>query len=133
VLTFFAQDARHATLCYSNADIAKADQAHEIIRFCEFWQRTGGQQPRLLVFDSTLTTHAELAELDDRGISFIALRRRGGTLMDQVAKLPDEAWSAVRLPPYTPRWNGKLERFCVTTNTTGGAIVEVKPIGVVLH
>ena len=39
VLTFFAQDATHATLCYSNADIAKADQAHEIIRFCEFWQQ----------------------------------------------------------------------------------------------
>jgi len=97
VLTFFAQDAKHATLCYSNADLAKADQAHEIIRFCEFWQRTSGQQPRLLVFDSTLTTHAELVELDDRGIGFITLRRRGGTLMDQVAKLPQEAWTAVRL------------------------------------
>ncbi len=97
VLTFFAQDAKHATLCYSNADIAKADQAHEIIRFCEFWQRSSGQQPRLLVFDSTLTTHAELAELDDQGIGFITLRRRGGTLMNQIAKLPQEAWSAVRL------------------------------------
>jgi transposase len=97
VLSFFAQDAQHATLCYANADLSKADQAHEIIRFCEFWQRSSGQQPRLLVFDSTLTTHAELAELDDRGIGFITLRRRGGTLMDQVAKLPPEAWSAVRL------------------------------------
>ncbi|MCA1698245.1 MAG: hypothetical protein LC790_04800 [Actinobacteria bacterium] len=97
VLTFFAQDAKHATLCYSNADIAKADQAHEIIRFCEFWQRSSGHKPGLLVFDSTLTTHAELVELDDRGIGFITLRRRGGTLMDQVAKLPDHAWSPVRL------------------------------------
>jgi transposase len=97
VLTFFAQDATHATLCYSNADISKADQAHEIIRFCEFWQRSGGHKPRLLVFDSTLTTHAELVELDDREIGFITLRRRGGTLMDQVAKLPQDVWSAVRL------------------------------------
>jgi transposase len=97
VLTFFAQDAKHATLCYSNADLAKADQAHEIIRFCEFWQTASGHKPRLLVFDSTLTTHAELAELDDQRIAFITLRRRGGTLMDQVAKLPQDAWSAVRL------------------------------------
>ncbi len=97
VLTFFAQDATHATLCYANTDIAKADQAHEIIRFCEFWQQSAGQKPGLLVFDSTLTTHAELAELDDRGIGFITLRRRGGTLMDQVAKLPQDAWQAVRL------------------------------------
>jgi hypothetical protein len=97
VLTFFAQDGRHATLCYANTDINKAEQAHEIIRFCEFWQRSSGQQPGLLVFDSTLTTHAELAELDDRGIGFITLRRRGGTLMDQVAKLPADDWAPVRL------------------------------------
>lgn len=97
VLTFFAQDGRHATLCYANTDINKADQAHEIIRFCEFWQASSGQQPRLLVFDSTLTTHAELAELDDRGIGFITLRRRGSTLMAQVAALPPDAWAPVRL------------------------------------
>ena len=97
VLTFFAQDSRHATLCYANTDINKADQAHEIINFCEFWQASSGQTPRLLVFDSTLTTHAELAELDDRGIGFITLRRRGGTLMQQVAALPPDAWQPVRL------------------------------------
>lgn len=97
VLTFFAQDSRHATLCYANTDINKADQAHEIINFCEFWQRSSGQTPRLLVFDSTLTTHAELAELDDRAIGFITLRRRGATLMQQVAALPPDAWQPVRL------------------------------------
>jgi transposase len=97
VLTFFAQDSEQATLCYANADLAKAEQAHEIIRFCEFWQRTSGQKPGLLVFDSTLTTHAELAELDERGIGFITLRRRGGNLIKQLEALPAEAWSAVRL------------------------------------
>jgi transposase len=97
VLTFFAQDSSHATLCYANTDINKAEQAHEIIRFCEFWHASSGQTPGLLVFDSTLTTHAELAELDDRGIGFITLRRRGGTLMNQVAALPADAWAPVRL------------------------------------
>ena len=97
VLSFFAQDGEHSTLCYANADIAKSEQAHEIIRFCEFWQDSTGQQPGLLVFDSQLTTHAELAALDDQGIAFITLRRRGSTLMSQVAALPDDAWQAVRL------------------------------------
>jgi transposase len=97
VLTFFAQDALNATLCYANTDITKAEQSHEIIRFCEFWQQSAGQNPGLLVFDSTLTTHAELAELDDQGIGFITLRRRGGTLMNQVAALPADAWQATRL------------------------------------
>jgi transposase len=97
VLSFFAQDGEHSTLCYANADIAKAEQAHEIIRFCEFWQQASGQQPGLLVFDSQLTTHAELAALDEQNIAFITLRRRGATLMTQVAALPDDAWQPVRL------------------------------------
>ena len=97
VLTFFAQDGEHSTLCYANADIAKAEQSHEIARFCEFWHERTGQRPGLLVFDSQLTTHAELAALDGQGIGFITLRRRGKALMDQVAALPDDTWQPVRL------------------------------------
>jgi hypothetical protein len=97
VLSFFAQDGEHATLCYANADIATGEQSHEIIRFCEFWAQRTGQPPGLLVFDSQLTTHAELAELDDRGIGFITLRRRGSALMDQLGALPADAWQPVRL------------------------------------
>jgi len=97
VLTFFAQDGDTATLCYANADLSKAEQSHEIIRFCEFWENTTGQKPGLLVFDSTLTTHAELAELDEQGIGFITLRRRGGNIIKDIEALPDSAWSAVRL------------------------------------
>jgi transposase len=97
VLTFFAQDGDTATLCYANADLSKAEQPHEIIRFCEFWHTTTGQQPGLLVFDSTLTTHAQLAELDEQGIGFITLRRRGGNIIKQIEALPDSAWTPVRL------------------------------------
>jgi hypothetical protein len=97
VLSFFAQDGEHATLCYANADIAKHEHPHEIARFCEFWQQSTGQQPGLLVFDSQLTTHAELAALDAQGIGFITLRRRGSALMAQVAELPDDVWQPVRL------------------------------------
>jgi transposase len=97
VLTFFAQDGETATLCYANADLTKAEQSHEIIRFCEFWQTTSGQKPGLLVFDSTLTTHAELAELDEQDIGFITLRRRGGNIIKSIQALPDSAWTPVRL------------------------------------
>ena len=97
VLSFFAQDGQTATLCYANADLSKAEQSHEIIRFCEFWQRTTAQKPGLLVFDSTLTTHAELAELDEQDIGFITLRRRGGNIIKQIEALPEDAWSALRL------------------------------------
>ncbi len=97
VLTFFAQDGDTATLCYANADLSKAEQSHEIIRFCEFWQTATGHKPGLLVFDSTLTTHSELAELDEQDIGFITLRRRGPNIIKQIEALPDSAWTPVRL------------------------------------
>lgn len=97
VLTFFAQDGERSTLCYANADVAKTEQAHEVARFCEFWHTTTGALPRLLVFDSQLTTHQELVALDEQGIGFITLRRRGATLMKTVDALPPEAWQPVRL------------------------------------
>jgi hypothetical protein len=97
VLTFFAQDGDTHTLCYANADLAKTEHADAIIGFCDFWQAATGEDPGLLVFDSQLTTHAKLAELDDRDIKFITLRRRSGRLMSDLARLPDDAWQPVRL------------------------------------
>jgi transposase len=129
VLTFFAQDGKHATLCYANADIPKAEQAHEIIRFCEFWQTRTGQQPGLLVFDSQLTTHSELAALDERGIGFITLRRRGAALMDQVAALPDDAWQPVRLQRPGKRRDVTVAEMQATINTRSLRQLAVKGLG----
>lgn len=129
VLTFFAQDGEHATLCYANADIAKGEQSHEIIRFCEFWQQRTGQQPGLLVFDSQLTTHAELATLDQQGIGFITLRRRGSTLMNQVAALPDDAWQPVRLERPGKRRDVTVAEMQATINKRNFRQLAVRGLG----
>ncbi len=97
VLTFFAQDGEQHTLCYANADLAKAEQAREIVRFCEFYEQAAGEPPGLLVFDQRLTTYAQLCELDRRRIGFITLRKRGKKLLSELAALPPERWQPVRL------------------------------------
>jgi transposase len=129
VLSFFAQDGEHATLCYANADIAKGEQAHEIIRFCEFWTQSTGQQPGLLVFDSQLTTHAELAALDEQQIGFITLRRRGATLMQTVADLPDDAWQAVRLERPGKHRDVTVAELQVTIETRSFRQLAVRGLG----
>jgi transposase len=129
VLTFFAQDGEHTTLCYANADIAKAQQSHEIIRFCEFWQQRTGQPPGLLVFDSQLTTHAELAALDEQGIGFITLRRRGSALMNQVAALPDSAWQPVRLERPGKRRDVTVAEMQATIERRGLRQLAVRGLG----
>jgi transposase len=97
VLVFLAQDAEGRAFCYSNADLRKGEEAEEIFRFITFWQRVHKTLPRQLVFDSRLTTHANLARLDTMGIAFITLRRRSAPLLKEIAALPRSAWRTVEL------------------------------------
>ena len=97
ILVFLAQDAGGHCFCYSNADLRKGEEADEIFRFVDFWKRHHGTRPRHLVFDSRLTTYANLAQLDEMGILFITLRRRSAKLLQGIAGLPRSAWRTVEL------------------------------------
>jgi hypothetical protein len=97
VLTFFAQDASTHNLVFANADISKANQAREVIAFCEHWRSLTGTDPGLLVFDQKLTTQAVLAELDQRGVTFMTLRMRSPALIRHIDQLDPKAWKTVRL------------------------------------
>jgi hypothetical protein len=97
VLAFLAQDAGRRVFCYANAEIRKADQADEILRFVEFWQARTGKLPEELIFDSKLTTYANLDTLNRLGIGFITLRRRSASLLDELAAAPASAWRRIEL------------------------------------
>jgi hypothetical protein len=98
VLAFLARDAGGNVFCYSNADIRKGEEADEVLRFVRFWEQRYGERPRHLVFDSKLTTHANLSRLHtERHVTFITLRRRSPALMAQIATLPRSAWRTVHL------------------------------------
>src|SRR6266571_1396960 len=97
VLTFLAQDADAQLFCYSNADLRKGEEAEEVLRFVHFWEKHHGGRPKQLVFDSKLTTYANLSKLNDMGINFITLRRRSPQLAAEVATLPRSAWRVVTL------------------------------------
>ena len=97
ILVFLAQDASAQVFCYANADIRKGEEADEIFRFIDFWERQHGKAPQHLVFDSKLTTYAGLDRLEAAGITFITLRRRSPKLLAEVADLPASAWRTVEL------------------------------------
>ena len=97
ILAFLAQDEQSRSFCYSNADLRKGEEADEIFAFIKFWKKAHGSQPRHLVFDSKLTTHANLAQLDQMGIEFITLRRRSPKLLQEVYLLARSAWRRVEL------------------------------------
>lgn len=101
ILVFLARDAEQRVLCYGNAGIPKAEQADEILRFVEFWKRQTGRAPAELVFDSQLTTYANLSRLDRQGIRFITLRRRSRKMLGEIFSQPASAWRRITLDSLT--------------------------------
>lgn len=92
VQTFFAHDHENHVFCYANANLTRTEQAAEVMRFVEFWNALAGEDPQWLYFDSKLTTYAELSRLNERGIHFATIRRRGPALLKRLAKRASEDW-----------------------------------------
>ncbi len=119
ILTFLAQDADGHAFCYANADLRKGEESEEIFRFISFWEKTHGERPRHLVFDSQLTTYANLARLEKMDITFMTLRRRSAALLKEVMLLPRSAWRTIELD--VPARKYRTPRVFEQTITLAGA------------
>jgi len=97
ILVFLAQEAESQVVCYSCADVPKREQPDQVLRFVEFWRKETGKFPEELVFDSKLTTFANLSRLNQQGITFMTLRRRSPGLRRQVLNTPRSVWRTVHL------------------------------------
>ncbi len=97
VLAFVAQDCETRVFCYANSDLRKEQQNDEILRFVEFWEKRTGRLPQELVFDSKLTTYANLNELNNMGIDFITLRRRSERILEDLRQIPGSTWRQIQL------------------------------------
>jgi hypothetical protein len=92
ILTFFAQEQKSRVLCYANANLTREDQPGELMRFVAFWNEITGQNPQWLYFDSKLAPYAELSRLNERGIWFVTIRRRGAAILRRLSKRPSADW-----------------------------------------
>jgi hypothetical protein len=119
ILVFLAQDSDNRAFCYSNADLRKGEEAEAVFHFIDFWVRTHGHTPRHLVFDSRLTTYANLVRLDQQGIAFITLRRRSPQLLKEIVSLPRSAWRRIELDVPTRKYQTPRV-FDQTVHLAGG-------------
>jgi hypothetical protein len=116
ILTFLARDAEQRVICYARAGIAKAEQPNEILRFVDFWKQHTGSLPAELVFDSKLTTYAQMDILNQRDIHFITLRRRTRKMLGDIWSRPASAWQRITLPALTRQYRTPKvldERICL--------------------
>jgi hypothetical protein len=97
LLAFVAQDADTHVFCYGNAQVRKENQNDEVLRFARYWKQRTGHWPHELIFDSKLTTYANLGWLAEQDIDFITLRRRSADMLAEVDTWPDSAWRRISL------------------------------------
>jgi hypothetical protein len=97
VLAFIAQEEENQVFCYTNADLRKEEQNDEVLQFVEFWKERTGKVPEELIFDSRLTTYANLDKLNEMNIKFMTLRRRSKKLLNELHELPLSAWNRIQL------------------------------------
>jgi hypothetical protein len=97
LLAFIAQEEENQVFCYTNADLRKDEQNDEVLQFVKFWKERTGKVPEELIFDSRLTTYANLNKLDEMGIKFMTLRRRTSKLLAELHNLPLSAWRKIEL------------------------------------
>jgi hypothetical protein len=97
ILAFLAQDGDKRFFCYANTDLRKNEQVDEVLQFVKFWKQRTGVVPGELIFDSKLTTYANLSKLNRQHVNFITLRRRDRKLMDRIAARPSSSWKRIEL------------------------------------
>lgn len=93
IQSFFAQEHENRVFCYANANLTRDEQPGEVLRFVEFWHGLTGHDPEWLYFDSKLTTYPELSRLNERGVFFVTIRRRGAGLLQQLLRRPASDWT----------------------------------------
>ncbi len=97
ILAFLAHDAKTRVFCYGNADLRKDTQNDEILRFVQYWKQRTGNYPHELIFDSKLTTYANLDRLNRLQIGFMTLRRRSKAMLAQLHQESISAWRRIQL------------------------------------
>ena len=97
ILAFLAQDAATRVFCYANGQLRKDTQTDEVLRFVAFWKARTGHVPEELIFDSRLTSYANLSQLNQQGIAFMTLRRRSRQLVAAIYQAPASAWRRIEL------------------------------------
>jgi len=109
VLSFFAQEQASRVVCYANANLTRADQPGELMRFVEFWHQVAGHDPLWLIFDSKVVPYSELSRVNQRKIHFVTIRRRGAAVIRRLRGLPPQAWQRAVID--TPKRRHQRIRF----------------------
>jgi hypothetical protein len=100
MLAVLAQDPDTGLIDYGNADVRQKDESNVVLEFLDFYHSGTSKKDnklRYIVFDSTFTSYENLRKLDEDGIKFITIRRRGKKILERISDLSAQGWKKVKV------------------------------------
>lgn len=99
MLAALAHDPDSGIITYSDSCVRHKREAEVVLEFLDFYRKDSAESEiRYLVFDSKFTTYENLKRLDEAGVYFLTIRRRGKVVIQELEGLPPDAWKNVRVP-----------------------------------
>lgn len=99
MLAVLAQDPDSGIIDYGDTDVKHKNQNEVVLEFLDFYRagKPGDNSLKYLVFDSKFTTYQNLSKLDDAGVKFITIRRRGSSIVNNINSIPNNEWKNIRV------------------------------------
>jgi len=98
ILAALAHDPESGIITYGDTTVRHEGESDVIVEFLDFYKTSGKNDLKYLVFDSRVTTYQNLKTLDEKGVKFITIRRRGKNIVKELEELPKNEWKIVRVP-----------------------------------
>jgi hypothetical protein len=88
MLAVLAQDPDNGIIDYGGCNVRHKNESSIVLEYLDFYKQSsqGTQSLQYLIFDSKFTNYENLSKLDEQGIKFITIRRRGGKIVEQINK-----------------------------------------------
>ncbi len=98
MLAVLAQDPDSGIIDYGDTNVMHKNESNVVLEYLDFY-RQNGQNGNLkyLVFDSRFTNYENLAKLDQDGVKFLTIRRRGKNIVESIRALDKSKWKTIRV------------------------------------
>ena len=98
ILSVIVQDSDTGIIDYGDTNVLHKNQNAVVLEFLDFYKKnTNADKLKYLVFDSKFTNYENLSKLDEKGIKFITIRRRGKKIVEEINAIEKSKWNKKRI------------------------------------
>ena len=98
MLAVLAHDPDSGIIDYGNTNVMHKNESNVVLEYLDFYKQGEGKGSlKYLVFDSKFTNYENLGVLDQKGIKFLTIRRRGKNIVESIRALDKSKWSTIRV------------------------------------